>query len=87
MNLLDSVDAVPDETWWYVTLANGLFGIEYVCVFLEFLRVIGRVGFVSLGLCFVWLSSCRNWLVLLGLFAFFRLFALVVLQQKATKFF
>jgi len=34
MNLLDSVDAVPDETWWYVTLANVIFGIEYVCVFL-----------------------------------------------------
>lgn len=43
-NLLMSVDADPDETWW-------------------------------------------NWLVLVALFAVFRLCALVVLQQKATKFF
>ena len=44
INLLGSVDADPDETWW-------------------------------------------NWLVLVALFAVFRLCALVVLQQKATKFF
>jgi len=42
--LLEAVDADPDETWW-------------------------------------------NWLVLVALFAVFRLCALVVLQQKATKFF
>ncbi|KAG7371928.1 ABC transporter [Nitzschia inconspicua] len=44
LNLLNSIGAEPDETWW-------------------------------------------NWLVLVALFATFRLFALVVLQQKATKFF
>ena len=43
-NLLDSVDADPDETWW-------------------------------------------NWLVLVVLFVVFRLFALIVLRKKATKFY
>jgi ABC-type multidrug transport system permease subunit len=43
-NLLDNVDADPDETWW-------------------------------------------NWLVLVALFAGFRLLALFVLQRKAAKFY
>lgn len=44
LNLLENIEADPDETWW-------------------------------------------NWLVLVALFATFRLLALVVLQRKATKFF
>lgn len=43
-NLIEEVDADPDETWW-------------------------------------------NWLVLVGLFCFFRVMALVILQRKATKFY
>lgn len=43
-SLLDTVDAVPHDTWWY-------------------------------------------WLILVGLFATFRLLALFILRQKATKFF
>ena len=43
-NLLATIDADPDETWW-------------------------------------------NWLILLGLFIFFRLLALYILRQKANKFF
>jgi hypothetical protein len=44
LNLINGVEADPDETWW-------------------------------------------NWLVLVALFVVFRLCALAVLQQKATKFF
>ena len=43
-DLLDTVEADPDETWW-------------------------------------------NWLVLLALFAFFRMWALLMLKTKATKFY
>jgi len=42
--IIDSIDAEPDDIWWY-------------------------------------------WLVLLGLFAFFRVAALLILRKKATKFF
>lgn len=43
-NLIEEVEADPDETWW-------------------------------------------NWLVLVGLFAFFRINALIILQRKAVKFY